>query len=161
MTTATTTDTRRATKPAAQTTTDWLSNGPCRTEDPEIFFPVGDGKEAARKAAEAKAVCQRCPVQERCLQWALESRQDTGVWGGMSEKERRRLHGRKAYRTRPDGLSVLEHIWRDRLPEFHQLAARGLSPKEIAQQMGTNVQTVNSIRARLAHQAQASQGVSA
>jgi len=154
--TTTTTATRRVTTPAAQTATDWLSRGACRAEDADLFFPVGESKESRRQEAQAKAVCRRCPVQERCLRWALESRQDVGVWGGMSEKERRRLHGRKAYRTRPDGLSVLEHIWRDRMPEFRELAARGLSRKAIAQAMGTNVQTVNSIQARLAHLAQAS-----
>jgi WhiB family redox-sensing transcriptional regulator len=159
--TTTATDTRRVTTRATQPTTDWLSNGPCREEDPELFFPVGESKESRRQAAEAKAVCRRCPAVDACLQWALENRQDVGVLGGMSEKERRRLHGRKPNRTRPDGLSVLEHIWQERLPEFRELSARGLSPKQISQALGTNVQTINSIRARLAHQAKASEGVSA
>jgi WhiB family redox-sensing transcriptional regulator len=155
-----TTQTGRDRSPAAHTDSDWGSLRACRMEDAELFFPVGDGKEARKQEAKAKAVCRRCPVGERCLEWALESKQDFGVWGGLSEKERRRLHGRKSYRTRSDGLSVLEHIWQNRLPEFHALSARGLSAREIAQEMGTNAQTVNSIRARLAYEAKASEGVS-
>jgi WhiB family redox-sensing transcriptional regulator len=45
---------------------------------------------------EAKAVCRRCDVREACLQWALESGQDAGVWGGLSEDERRALKRRNA-----------------------------------------------------------------
>ena len=153
-----TTATRRGTTDAAPR---WLQNGACRLADADLHFPVGESKEAKEQTAKAKAVCRGCPVQERCLQWALETKQDVGVWGGLSEKDRRRLHGRKTFRTREDGLSVLAQIWRDRMPEFHELSARGLSPREIADAMGTNTQTVNSIRARLAHQAKASQGVSA
>ncbi len=46
--------------------------------------------------AEAKAVCERCPVISECLTWALETGQDAGVWGGMSEDERRSLKRRRA-----------------------------------------------------------------
>ena len=66
-------------------------------EDPELFFPVGNGGLALLQAQEAKAVCRRCPVMERCLQWALDSNQD-GVWGGTDEDERRRLKRRVAHR---------------------------------------------------------------
>lgn len=45
---------------------------------------------------EAKAVCRRCDVREQCLQWALETGQDAGVWGGLSEDERRALKRRRA-----------------------------------------------------------------
>jgi WhiB family redox-sensing transcriptional regulator len=45
---------------------------------------------------EAKAVCRRCPVVDTCLAWALESGQDAGVWGGLSEDERRALKRRNA-----------------------------------------------------------------
>jgi WhiB family redox-sensing transcriptional regulator len=47
----------------------------------------------------AKAICRRCDVREQCLSWALESGQDHGVWGGLSEDERRALK-RRAARTR-------------------------------------------------------------
>ena len=48
------------------------------------------------QAAEAKAVCRECTVQAICLQWALDNNQDSGVWGGMSEEERRSLKRRAA-----------------------------------------------------------------
>ena len=70
----------------------------CLSVDPELFFPVGTSGPALMQIAEAKSVCRRCPVTESCLQWALESGQDAGVWGGMSEDERRALKRRS---TRP------------------------------------------------------------
>lgn len=72
-------------------TTDWRHNAACRTEDPELFFPVGNSGPALAQISEAKAVCRRCPVASTCLTWALETGQDAGVWGGMSEDERRAL----------------------------------------------------------------------
>ena len=70
-----------------------------RDEDPELFFPVGTSGPAIAQIADAKLVCGRCPVTAECLSWALESGQDAGVWGGMSEDERRALKRRNA-RTR-------------------------------------------------------------
>ncbi|MET9646186.1 WhiB family transcriptional regulator [Streptomyces syringium] len=75
---------------------DWRHNAVCREEDPDLFFPVGNTSAAVLQAEEAKAVCRRCPVREQCLQWALESGQDAGVWGGLSEDERRSLKRRVA-----------------------------------------------------------------
>jgi WhiB family redox-sensing transcriptional regulator len=82
-----------------QGTMDWRHRAVCRDEDPELFFPVGNSGPALQQIAEAKAVCRRCPVASECLAWALESGQDAGVWGGMSEDERRALKRRNA-RTR-------------------------------------------------------------
>ncbi len=78
---------------------DLHHNGACRDEDPELFFPVGNSGPALAQIADAKLVCARCPVTADCLSWALSSGQDTGVWGGMSEDERRALKRRNA-RTR-------------------------------------------------------------
>lgn len=78
---------------------DWRKRGKCKNEDPELFFPVGTSGPALLQIAEAKTVCRRCPVVTECLTWALESGQDAGVWGGMSEDERRALRRRNA-RTR-------------------------------------------------------------
>jgi WhiB family redox-sensing transcriptional regulator len=78
---------------------DWRHRAACRDEDPELFFPVGNSGPALLQIAEAKTVCRRCPVLSGCLTWALESGQDAGVWGGMSEDERRALKRRQA-RTR-------------------------------------------------------------
>jgi WhiB family transcriptional regulator, redox-sensing transcriptional regulator len=75
---------------------DWRHYAGCRDEDPELFFPIGNTGPALLQIDEAKRVCQRCAVMESCLQWALESGQDAGVWGGMSEDERRTVKRRSA-----------------------------------------------------------------
>jgi WhiB family transcriptional regulator, redox-sensing transcriptional regulator len=75
---------------------DWRHSAVCREEDPELFFPIGNTGPALLQIEEAKAVCRRCPVMEQCLQWALESGQDSGVWGGLSEDERRAMKRRAA-----------------------------------------------------------------
>lgn len=78
---------------------DWRHEAACLNEDPELFFPVGNTGPALMQIAEAKKVCRECPVREPCLQWALDAGQDHGVWGGMSEDERRALR-RRAARSR-------------------------------------------------------------
>lgn len=74
---------------------DWRHHALCRDEDPELFFPIGTVGPAATQVAEAKIVCGRCPVTSACLEWAIESGQDSGVWGGASEDERRALTRRR------------------------------------------------------------------
>lgn len=72
--------------------TDWRHRAACRDEDPELFFPVGAaGPVPQRDIDRARAVCARCPVREQCLQWATDSGEDFGVWGGHSDSERRKL----------------------------------------------------------------------
>lgn len=90
-------------KPTTSTSTastavsmDWRHRSVCREEDPELFFPIGNTGPALLQIEEAKAVCRRCPVKEQCLIWALETGQDHGVWGGMSEDERRSMRRRAA-----------------------------------------------------------------
>ena len=75
---------------------DWRHKAVCRDEDPELFFPVGNSGPALAQIADAKLVCNRCPVTTECLTWALDSGQDAGVWGGMGEDERRALKRRNA-----------------------------------------------------------------
>jgi WhiB family redox-sensing transcriptional regulator len=75
---------------------NWRGAAACKDEDPELFFPVGNTGPALLQIEEAKAVCRRCPVIERCLQWALEFGQIEGVWGGLSEAERRAMKRRAA-----------------------------------------------------------------
>ncbi|MFC4950728.1 WhiB family transcriptional regulator [Pseudonocardia sp. GCM10023141] len=57
---------------------------------------VGTSGPALVQIAEAKAVCARCPVTAECLGWALASGQDSGVWGGLTDAERRDLRARRA-----------------------------------------------------------------
>jgi WhiB family redox-sensing transcriptional regulator len=68
---------------------DWRHEAACREVDPELFFPIGNSGPALLQIEDAKQVCRRCSVMEDCLRWAIESGQDAGVWGGMSEDERR------------------------------------------------------------------------
>ncbi len=64
----------------------WRQVARCRGVDPEIFYPLSDDD-----ADEAKAICALCPVRESCLEHALVNREKHGVWGGLTERERRRL----------------------------------------------------------------------
>ena len=75
---------------------DWRARAACRDEDPELFFPLGDSGPALMQIEDAKAVCRSCNVVSDCLTGALESSQDSGIWGGMSETERRALRRRSA-----------------------------------------------------------------
>ena len=66
--------------------TEWMAEGNCASRPPSLFFPSdGVGVDAARR------ICNECPVKDQCLEYALENRIDHGVWGGTSERERRRL----------------------------------------------------------------------
>ncbi|MDQ0964029.1 WhiB family redox-sensing transcriptional regulator [Streptomyces sp. B4I13] len=79
---------------------DWRQHAACRREDPDLFFPIGTSGPALMQEEQAKTVCRRCPVQEACLEWAMETDQTLGVWGGRSETERRALKRRiKARRS--------------------------------------------------------------
>jgi WhiB family redox-sensing transcriptional regulator len=69
---------------------DWMRRGLCRNESPSTFFPSdGVGVEIARR------ICAGCPVKEPCLEYALAHRIDHGVFGGCSERERRRILKRR------------------------------------------------------------------
>lgn len=66
--------------------TEWQALANCLGVDPELFFP-----ERGASTREAKAVCKGCVVREACLAYALRRGERHGVWGGTSERERRRL----------------------------------------------------------------------
>ena len=69
----------------------WRHEASCRSVDPDLFFPVGTTGMAIDQIESAKAVCALCPVNGPCLEFALSTNQDSGVWGGTSEEERRTL----------------------------------------------------------------------
>jgi len=71
---------------AAATRPAWHQHGACRGADPNLFFPA-----RGESVKEAKAVCARCPVRAECLEYALTNQEKFGVWGGLSERERRQL----------------------------------------------------------------------
>jgi WhiB family redox-sensing transcriptional regulator len=82
----------------------WRSEALCRDTDPELFFPIGTTGAALVQIEHARAVCRQCPVQADCLDFALSTNQDSGVWGGTSEEERRIL--RREYVARQKAVAV-------------------------------------------------------
>jgi WhiB family redox-sensing transcriptional regulator len=64
---------------------DWRAEGLCAKSDPDLFFAVG-----AIEHKQAKRICRSCPVREQCLTYAMDSPVDHGIWGGLTERERRR-----------------------------------------------------------------------
>lgn len=86
------------TLPVTMENEDWRADAACRDTDPDLFFPVGTTGPAIEQIASAKAVCGECDAQAECLEFALATNQDSGVWGGTSEEERRKL--RKAWLAR-------------------------------------------------------------
>ncbi|RAU90788.1 WhiB family transcriptional regulator [Mycolicibacter senuensis] len=72
--------------PASATNEQWQDRALCAQTDPEAFFPEKGGS-----TREAKKICQRCSVRSECLEYALAHDERFGIWGGLSERERRRL----------------------------------------------------------------------
>lgn len=69
----------------------WMVFGACRDMDPDLFFP-----QSSHDARAATAVCRTCAVRTECLEYSLEARESFGVWGGLTEKQRRQLLRRSA-----------------------------------------------------------------
>lgn len=82
---------------------DWRNDAACRDQDPDLFFPIGSTGPAVEQADEAKKVCMTCDVREQCLEFALASNQDAGIWGGLTEDERRTLKRARQRRRRMAG----------------------------------------------------------
>ena len=82
-----------AARPAPDSRPDWRDQAACRDADPELFFP-DDDRSARAQVKTAKLICRGCPVSATCLNWALASGQEAGIWGGLTEDERRRLSRR-------------------------------------------------------------------
>lgn len=85
----------------------WMADGACRIEDPSTFFPDGSTGGWLPVIDEAKRICGTCPVLATCRAWALDTRQPYGIWGGLTEQERRRVYNRLANnRTMPREQAV-------------------------------------------------------
>ena len=69
----------------------WAAYAACRNADPDVFFPGSESE-----AEDALRICRGCPVIEECRDWALDMRIRYGVWGGMTERDRRRVLRRSA-----------------------------------------------------------------
>jgi hypothetical protein len=73
---------------AIRDTQKWAKDAPCSTADPDQWHPEKGGPPLA--ASKAKAICHTCPAEVACLQYALDTREQYGVWGGMTAGERKR-----------------------------------------------------------------------
>jgi WhiB family redox-sensing transcriptional regulator len=81
-----------AARPARDRRPDWRDHAACRDADPDMFFPDGDIRSARAQVQTAKQMCRGCPVRTTCLSWSLASGQEHGIWGGLTEDQRRGLH---------------------------------------------------------------------
>jgi WhiB family transcriptional regulator, redox-sensing transcriptional regulator len=104
--------------------TRWREVAVCRDDDPELFFPVGNSGPALLQIEQARKVCRDCPAIGYCALFAFETGQDSGVWGGMSEDERR-AHKRQNPGT---DQTVLAQALQNRFADTHPGAAQLLPP---------------------------------
>jgi len=109
----------------------WWFAGLCAQTDPELFFPEKGGS-----VREAKAVCAGCPVRAQCLAHALAHGERYGVWGGLSEPERRRLKQADAptspsTASRPPAPAEVDEVVVARLVAGHPVT--GVCRDEVAQ----------------------------
>ena len=72
----------------------WRQRAACAGETTDLFFPIGTSGLAFLQAQEAQRICEACPVRAVCLDWALEAAVEHGIWGGLTEDERRALERR-------------------------------------------------------------------
>ena len=70
-------------------TNDWWKVAACRDAEPELFFPISGTAASSPQIKRAKLICASCPVRSKCLSYALDHRQEQGIWGGLTEEERR------------------------------------------------------------------------
>ena len=83
----------------AATDRSWQMKGLCRGNHSYLFFPPSTAErkeERDRREHKAKAICHVCPVQDQCLEFAIEIREPYGIWGGLTETERRQTLARRA-----------------------------------------------------------------
>lgn len=79
---------------------DWRPDAACQGHDVETFFPLGTTGPALEQAEQAKAICACCKVRPECLEWALATHQDAGIWGGLTEEQRRTLRRSRQHGSR-------------------------------------------------------------
>jgi WhiB family transcriptional regulator, redox-sensing transcriptional regulator len=77
---------------------DWWRAAACRSADPELFFPIAPTAASGSDIRRAKQICASCPVSSPCLSYALARRQEQGIWGGLTDEERRSVDRMSAHR---------------------------------------------------------------
>lgn len=81
---------------------EWMRDAACRGMDPELFYPS-----RGESVAQARKVCSGCPVRAECLTYAMNLHETHGMWGGMSERDRRRIRRGELTPRRPVGHPVM------------------------------------------------------
>lgn len=115
----------------------WQALGLCREVDPELFFP----EKGCNTVDDARRICGGCDVRQECLSYALDNNERFGVWGGMTERERKKLQ-----RLLPVTVSKLSavHI------VVGRLTSKGASSAQIAAIIHLSERQVQRIRSELA-----------
>lgn len=86
--------------------TSWMLDGACNGHKASLWQPIGESSVFADQIEEARAICRGCPVEAACREYALETRQPSGIWGGLTEKAREQeLRRRSRSRQRDGGAS--------------------------------------------------------
>ena len=85
----------------AEDTRPWRSIAACRQAEPDLFFPISSSAMNVGQVAAAKEICSGCLVRRECLDFAVQTRQLHGVWGGMTEEERVPVISAAARRQQP------------------------------------------------------------
>lgn len=75
---------------------EWFAHAACTGVDPELFHPS-----RGESTAEAKAICRRCGIRSACLEWAMATHQQFGIWGGLSEQQRKVERSRRRMGIEP------------------------------------------------------------
>ena len=81
---------------------DWRDDALCTDTDPALFFPVGTTGNALIQIDYAKNTCDECTVSKDCLHFALDTNQDSGIWGGLTEEERRVIRRKRVAAARAE-----------------------------------------------------------
>lgn len=136
---------------------EWYERALCREVDGEIFYPEKGGT-----VEPAKAVCRNCDVRRECLEYALSRNEEFGVWGGLSERERRALKQRK---TRGASVQPIRRRQRPGLADHHQaiveMLERDATWAEIGQAIGYSTDAVKAYWGRQKQAAEQQQELAA
>lgn len=108
----------------------WRDYASCAEISPEFFFP-----DSNRAGAEAKKICGSCPVQRKCLTYAIENGETEGIWGGKSPRE---IQAMRAPRSTAE----------ERVEDVRRLAGDGFSDEEISSRLELHKDSVYRIRRR-------------
>jgi WhiB family redox-sensing transcriptional regulator len=87
--------------PVGTRSVEWQESAACATAEPDLFFPISAAGRSQAETSRARAVCHRCAVREDCLDYAMATGQQYGIWGGLTEDERQRLQTTAARLTIP------------------------------------------------------------